>query len=75
MPVSDTTAEARALQLAIHRTMTGGQKIVLAFEMSMAARELNRARLRSEHPEWSDAEIARELLRLAFFPKPLPAGF
>lgn len=55
--------------------MTGEQKIQIAFEMSMAARELNRARLRDEHPEWSGAQIERELLRLAFFPKPLPAGF
>ena len=54
--------------------MSGEQKIVLAYEMSMFARELNRARLRQEHPDWTEAQIARELLRLAFFPKPLPAG-
>ena len=40
----------------------------------MSARELNRARLQREHPEWSEANIARELLRLAFLPAPLPAG-
>jgi len=43
--------------------------------MSMAARELKRARLRDEHPEWSEARIKREILRLAFHPQPLPAGF
>ena len=54
--------------------MSGERKIILAYEMSMLARELNRARLRQEHPEWKEKEIVRELLRLAFFPKPLPAG-
>jgi hypothetical protein len=63
------------VQLEIHRAMTGEQRLLLAYEMSMFARELNRARLRREHPEWAEAEIARELLRLAFFPAPLPAGF
>jgi hypothetical protein len=63
------------VQLEIHRSMTGEQRLLLAYEMSMFARELNRARLRSEHPEWAEAEVARELLRLAFFPAPLPAGF
>ena len=74
VPITDTTAEARAVQLELHRAMTGERKIALAYEMSMFGRELNRARLRQEHPEWTEAQIARELLRLAFFPKPLPAG-
>ncbi len=74
MPISDTTPEAKAVQLALHRSMTGAQKIALAYQMSMFGRELKRARLRREHPEWAEAEVARELLRLAFFPKPLPAG-
>lgn len=74
MRVSDTSTAARAVQLEMHRSLTGAQKIVLAYEMSMFARELNRARLRQEHPEWTEAQIVRELLRLAFFPQPLPAG-
>ncbi len=74
MPITDTTPEAQAVQLKIHRSMSGEQKIFLAYEMSMAGRELNKLRLRQEHPEWTEAQIARELLRLAFFPKPLPAG-
>jgi hypothetical protein len=74
MSITDTTPEAQAVQLGIHRSMTGEQKVILAYEMSMFGRELNRARLREEHPEWTEAQIARELLRLAFFPEPLPAG-
>jgi len=72
--LSDTTPAAQAVQLEMHRAMSGEQKIILAFEMCEFARELNRARLRQEHPEWCEQQIARELLRLAFFPKPLPAG-
>jgi hypothetical protein len=75
VPLTDTALSVQALQLEIHRSMTGRQKILLAYEMSMAGRELNRARLRLEHPEWTEAKIAHELLRLSFFPKPLPAGF
>ena len=52
--------------------MSREQRILLAFEMSMFARELNRERIRREHPEWPEAGVARELLRLAFFPAPLP---
>jgi len=75
VPISDTTPAAQAVQRAIHRSMTGGQRLLLAFEMCEFARELNRSRLRGEHPEWAQRQIDRELLRLAFFPKPLPAGF
>jgi len=52
--------------------MSGEQRLLLAFEMSLFVRELNRERIRSEHPEWSEKQIARELLRSAFFPAPLP---
>ena len=74
MPITDTTPEAEAVQLAIHRSMSGEQRLLLAYEMSMFGRELNRLRLLREHPDWSEARIARELLRLAFLPQPLPVG-
>jgi hypothetical protein len=54
--------------------MSGEQRLLLAFEMSLFARELNRERIRREHPEWPEALIIRELLRLAFLPAPLPAS-
>ena len=72
---SDTHPAAAAEQLKVLRAMSGEQRMLIACEMSMFSRELATARLRGEHPEWSDAEISRELLRLAFLPKPLPAGF
>ncbi len=46
--------------------------MLLAFEMSLFARDLAKAGIRHEHPEWPEARVARELLRLAFFPEPLP---
>jgi hypothetical protein len=71
--ITDTSPEAQAIQLKIQSAMSGEQRILLAFEMSEFARELARAGIRHDHPEWSEAQVARELLRLAFFPKPLPA--
>jgi hypothetical protein len=72
--MSDTSPAARALQLKIQSAMSGEQRIALAFEMSMFARELARAGIQRDHPNWTEAQVARELLRLAFFPAPLPAG-
>jgi len=52
--------------------MTGEERLLLAFEMSLFARELARAGIRREHPYWDEARVARELLRFAFLPDPLP---
>ena len=73
MPISDTSPAAQAIQEEIHRAMTGEQRILLAFEMSLFARELARAGIQREHPDWPADRVARELLRLAFLPNPLPA--
>ena len=53
--------------------MTGVQRLLMAFEMSLFARELAKERIRSEHPEWVESQVARELVRLAFLPEPAPA--
>jgi hypothetical protein len=73
MAMTDTTPEARAKQDEILRAMSGEQRMTLAYEMSMFVRELMREGIRRDHPEWSEGQIARELLRRAFFPAPLPA--
>jgi hypothetical protein len=75
VPLRDTTPEAQAVQDAIHRAMTGEQRVILAFEMSMFAREFARAGIREQHPDWPEDRVARELVRLAFLPKPLPPDF
>jgi hypothetical protein len=74
MPTTDTSPEAQSVQPEIVRAMSGEQRILLALEMSLFARELAQEGIRREHPDWSEAQVARELLRLAFFPAPLPAG-
>lgn len=72
MPLTDTSPAAHAVQLQILRAMSGEQRLLLAFEMSLFARELAREGIRRDHPEWPEARVARELLRLAFFPASLP---
>jgi hypothetical protein len=52
--------------------MSGEQRLLLAFDMSVFARELSRERIRRERPDWPEVRITRELLRLAFLPAPLP---
>jgi len=74
MAISDTSPEAREIQLQIHRSMSGEQRILLAVEMSLFARDLARERIRSAHPDWDEWQVQRELLRIAFLPEPLPAG-
>jgi hypothetical protein len=71
--ITDTSREASEVQLKVQRAMTGEQRLLMAFEMSLFARELASARIRMDHPEWDEARVARELLRIAFLPDPLPA--
>lgn len=70
---TDTSPAAKTVQMEILRAMSGEQRILLALEMSIFARELAKEGIRREHPEWPEALVARELLRLAFFPAPLPS--
>ena len=60
--------------MQIQRAMPGEQRLLLAFEMSLFARALAKAGVRRDHPDWTEAQVARELLRLAFLPAQLPAG-
>jgi Rv0078B-related antitoxin len=72
MPRGDTTPEIQAMQDRIIMAMTGEQRLKMALELSLFARALAKARITREHPEWSEKQVTLELLRLAFFPKPLP---
>lgn len=73
MAMVDTSPTAAALQTRIHRRLPGTIRLQVAMEMSLAAREMSLARLRRQHPEWSDAELKRELVRYSFEPGTLPA--
>lgn len=70
--MSDTSPEAAAIQTSIQRRLSGAERLRLAIEMSLMARELTLTRLRLQHPNWSESDLTRELLRYAFQSAPLP---
>jgi hypothetical protein len=72
MSVTDTGPAAQARQLRIQQAMTGEQRLRLAFDMSEFARELTKQGIRDQHPEWPEAHVVQELVRLVFLPKPSP---
>jgi hypothetical protein len=72
---TDTSPAAREIQFRIQSSMSGEQRLLLAFEMSEFARDLAKAGIRRDHPDWDEVRVARELLRLAFLPAPLPERF
>jgi hypothetical protein len=63
MPVMslDTSTEAARIQAAVYRRLGGSRRFEIACEMSMAVRELARARIRAKHPEL-DEDAIRDLL-------------
>ena len=62
----DPESKAIEIQMQVHRGMTGAQRLLIALQMSDFVRKLAISRLRSEHPEWSDAELRLALLRSLF---------
>ena len=54
--------------------MSGEQRLLMALEMSLFVQELAKEQIRREHPEWSETDAKRELLRRAFLPGPMPAS-
>jgi len=74
MPFTDTNPVAKKRQMQIEAAMTGEERLREAFDMSEFARELAKARIRRDNPSWDESQVAREALRLAFLPAPLPSG-
>lgn len=74
MVPGDTHPEAARIQADLVRKLSGEQRVKRVFQLSNFMRRMAVARIRAEHPEWSEWEVKRELLRLAFFPEPLPPG-
>lgn len=74
MPVSDTSLAAKERLMRIEAAMTGEQRILRALEASLLVREFTKAGIRSRHPDWTEMQVARELLRLQFLPAELPSG-
>ncbi|HLF06395.1 MAG TPA: hypothetical protein VI893_04375 [Thermoplasmata archaeon] len=70
--MSDTSRIAAELQATIHRRLTGSERLGIALDMSLTVRQLSLSRLRLQHPDWSERDLERELLRYAFLPAALP---
>jgi hypothetical protein len=50
-------------QLQVFRQMTGEQRLALALEMWRTACDVPRAGIRAQHPEFSAAQVEREIAR------------
>jgi hypothetical protein len=53
----DTDPEALEMFLELHRRMTPGQRLARVFELTAFAESLQRASVRSQHPEADEREI------------------
>jgi Rv0078B-related antitoxin len=47
----------------IFAAMSGAERLALAFSMAESARSMLDAYLRSQHPDWDDEDIEREIVR------------
>ena len=50
-------------QIEIYRRMTPGRRLEIAEQMYWSARRMKFAWLRTQHPDWTDAEIEVEVTR------------
>ena len=62
----DTSPEAAAVQEQIFTQMTPAHRLRMAFEMSESMRNFARAGIRNRHPQWTEEQISRELLRIMY---------
>lgn len=60
----DTHAEAHAVQLRAYRAMAPEQRAQIALELSDDMRSIAREGIRMRHPEYSQEQIRRALVRL-----------
>ena len=47
--------------IATLRRMTGAQKLRTAFQLYWGARKIKAARLRQQHPEWSEDQVQQSV--------------
>ncbi len=64
--MSDTSPEAAAVQTAAQARLSGAERLAIAVDMSLFARELALLGLRHQHPDWSEHQIRNEFLRRLF---------
>ena len=60
----DTSPAARRLQVEALRRLDGPTRLQMAMAMSEEVRSVTVAGIRHRHPDWTDAAVHRELLRL-----------
>jgi len=66
MAISDTRPEAAAVQLEIFRRMGPEGRLRAACSASRFTRSLFENNVRAHHPEMSDRDITREVVRLLY---------
>jgi hypothetical protein len=71
----DTKPEIAAMQARILDSMSGEQRVLMAFEASHHVHELAKQRIRDEHPDWPEETITKQFLRSLFPPGRAPQGF
>jgi len=60
---SDTTPEAHRKQIEILRKMSPEQRAITSLELSDNVRQIAMAGIKKQHPDFTDTQIRRELLR------------
>jgi hypothetical protein len=63
---ADTDGAAHAAQIAAYRRMSGRERCAVVFRLNRLARRTAESGIRSRHPEYSDEQVRRGLLRLLF---------
>ncbi len=58
MPLSDTSPTAKKRQIEIFAAMSGEDRILWALEASELVREFAKSKIRSDHPEWDEAQVS-----------------
>jgi len=66
MPELDTSPAAHAIQMRLYRDAGPQRRAEMAAEMSDLVREICRSGIRSRHPDFSETEVTRELLRILY---------
>ena len=59
-----TDEQASPEQIASWRRLAPGRRLALAEQLYWSARELKAAWLRTQHADWSEEQVAREVTRL-----------
>jgi hypothetical protein len=63
--LTDTSPTAAQAQVRVLRKLTPRHRLEVAVDMSLTVRALMRARLVKVHPDWPEALLRQEVLRLS----------